>query len=603
MTDSTLGAELNEKMSEDVENDDDGDILSNEFGIADAGDVATKEVENADNGDKVTNTVKNDDEATNAVENAHEIDKVSKEVDNHDGVTVNKATDEELPATELMPQVDSMEGEELDYEAEVEREEEIIDTNQNQVPGTEATLEKSNGEEVHDGDGDKAPVTDDSGRWYKMVEEEEDAQKHGSDCTETVKDTAKTRYTNTVRSPSPPGPECVACQPCNLVFSNSKWLEKHTLAGDHNHVVKGYKPRGGKYLCLLCWLGFEQCDMLTHHIKLSEHITRCERKGVHDLLIRPGMPQPSWVEKLLTKPSSITSSTSRSKSKSHHQSLPVSNTWSNASNKHNNVSNKPNSTPSKSSKSPRTTSSVRVVRLSDYYEVSSVGHCDLGSGARPRTLHATNGMHEAGKRTKDGEANTPDQPSAKKVKSECTVTEESRVEGVATEEAQPVGNHNNPDISPLRKEKSDNAIGSCTGSEKAIVEVKDKINSKGQTEGNDSDRINSNNGLETSDIGMMTSSLPLNSKIPESDMKSLITTCDNKGDPTACDMESGVTESADKCDITACDTESEITASDKKGDEDIVQCEEVTRNEDSQVVDPVKQDDAINQAMEDIENS
>merc|ERR1712059_4157 len=156
-------------------------------------------------------------------------------------------------------------------------------------------------------------------------------------------------------------------------------------------------------------------------------------------------------------------------------------------------------------------------------------------------------------------------PSAKKVKSECNVTEESRVEGVATEEAQPVGNHNNPDISPLRKEKSDNAIGSCTRSEKAIVDVKHKINSKCETEGNDSDRNNSNNGLDTSDIGKMTSSLPLNSEIPESDIKSHITTCE------------------------------------KKGDEDIVQCEEVTRNEDSQVVDPVKQDDGINSAMEDIE--
>merc|ERR1712059_69355 len=96
---------------------------------------------------------------------------------------------------------------------------------------------------------------------------------------------------------------------------------------------------------------------------------------------------------------------------------------------------------------------------------------------------------------------------------------------------------------------------------------------------------NSNNGLDTSDIGKMTSSLPLNSEIPESDIESHITTCEKKGDPTACDMESG------------------ITASDKKGDEDIVQCEEVTRNEDSQVVDPVKQDDGINPAMEDIENS
>merc|ERR1712059_237067 len=133
----------------------------------------------------------------------------------------------------------------------------------------------------------------------------------------------------------------------------------------------------------------------------------------------------------------------------------------------------------------------------------------------------------------------------------------------------------------------------------AIVDVKHKVNSKGETEGNDSDRNNSNNGLDTSDIGKMTSSLPLNSEIPESH----ITTCEKKGDPTACDMESGVTASADKCDITACDTESEITASDKKGDEDIVQCEEVTRNEDSQVVDPVKQDDGINPAMEDIENS
>ena len=28
------------------------------------------------------------------------------------------------------------------------------------------------------------------------------------------------------------------CKPCNLVFENTKWLERHNESGDHTHVIK-----------------------------------------------------------------------------------------------------------------------------------------------------------------------------------------------------------------------------------------------------------------------------------------------------------------------------------------------------------------------------
>ena len=72
------------------------------------------------------------------------------------------------------------------------------------------------------------------------------------------------------------------CKPCNLVFENEKWLDKHNDSGDHTHVIKvsnfqwnfsgivciqGFNPGGGKYYCFLCWLGFEHSEMMLHHIK------------------------------------------------------------------------------------------------------------------------------------------------------------------------------------------------------------------------------------------------------------------------------------------------------------------------------------------------
>jgi len=118
------------------------------------------------------------------------------------------------------------------------------------------------------------------------------------------------------------------CKPCNLVFENHRWLDTHVKSGDHNHVVKGFKPSSGRYFCYLCWLGFQYTDMLAQHLTKSDHKARARRKGVYGPLLKP--------EEL------------------------------------------------KSRGGDRSRSPVRV-RLSDYYEVDSVGECDT-RGARPRRL-------------------------------------------------------------------------------------------------------------------------------------------------------------------------------------------------------------------------
>merc|ERR1712192_156636 len=120
----------------------------------------------------------------------------------------------------------------------------------------------------------------------------------------------------------------MVCKPCNLVFENHRWLDTHVKSGDHNHVVKGFKPSSGRYFCYLCWLGFQYTDMLAQHYTKSDHKARARRKGVYGPLKKPGEARARGGDR---------------------------------------------------SRSP-----VRV-RLSDYYEVDSVGECDT-RGARPRRL-------------------------------------------------------------------------------------------------------------------------------------------------------------------------------------------------------------------------
>jgi len=120
----------------------------------------------------------------------------------------------------------------------------------------------------------------------------------------------------------------MVCKPCNLVFENNRWLDTHVKSGDHNHVVKGFKPSSGRYYCYLCWLGFQYIDMLAQHYTKSDHKARARRKGVYGPLLKPGEGRARGGDR---------------------------------------------------SRSP-----VRV-RLSDYYEVDSVGECDT-RGTRPRRL-------------------------------------------------------------------------------------------------------------------------------------------------------------------------------------------------------------------------
>jgi len=175
------------------------------------------------------------------------------------------------------------------------------------------------------------------------------------------------------------------CKPCNLVFENSRWLEKHNESGDHTHVIKGFNPGGGKYYCYLCWLGFEHSEMLLHHIKRSEHITRARRRGVSDVSIKPVSSKASHSSSQTYKHSERVPHRSCSQSKKPssqtHKSVSQSHKSSTLSHRHT------------SSSSHRSRSPLRI-RLSDYYEVSSVGHCDT-SGVRLKSL--ANGIHKSSK--------------------------------------------------------------------------------------------------------------------------------------------------------------------------------------------------------------
>jgi len=187
-----------------------------------------------------------------------------------------------------------------------------------------------------------------------------------------------------------------ACKPCNLLFENKKWMDKHNDSGDHTHVIKGFNPGGGKYYCYLCWLGFEHSEMLLHHIKRSEHITRARRRGVCDLYLKPA-------HKTYEK---TNANHRKSGERINHKSTTHSRTNSHISHK--------SSSKSSSGTSHRSRSPLRI-RLSDYYEVSSVGHCDM-SGVRLKTIH--NGALQQSKGKQGEEGSKKDESSSKTVEKE-----------------------------------------------------------------------------------------------------------------------------------------------------------------------------------------
>jgi len=220
--------------------------------------------------------------------------------------------------------------EELDYEASDNLEEESMEqqsensisingVNESEEPEKEVNDETEN-EVAVAGEGDNA-VKASAG----SEENQADGQ-HGID-TRGRKSDEKGRSGN---GGSKSSERCTnsVCKPCNLVFENHRWLDTHVKSGDHNHVVKGFKPSSGRYFCYLCWLGFQYIDMLAQHYTKSDHKARARRKGVYGPLLKPGE--------------------------------------------------------ARSRAGDRSRSPVRV-RLSDYYEVDSVGECDT-RGTRPRRL-------------------------------------------------------------------------------------------------------------------------------------------------------------------------------------------------------------------------
>lgn len=80
----------------------------------------------------------------------------------------------------------------------------------------------------------------------------------------------------------------LVCKPCNLVFESDKWCSRHKESGDHLHVVKGGVPGRGRYHCFLCWMSFQHSEGLVHHIGRSDHLKRSKRKGVKSIWMKPG---------------------------------------------------------------------------------------------------------------------------------------------------------------------------------------------------------------------------------------------------------------------------------------------------------------------------
>lgn len=254
------------------------------------------------------------------------------------------------------------------------------------------------------------------------------------------------------------------CKPCNLVFENKKWLDKHNDSGDHTHVIKGFNPGGGKYYCFLCWLGFEHSEMMLHHIKRSEHITRARRRGVSDVYQKPS---PKSNEKPSSQPA-------KSGERASHRSGSQSQKPSSQPHRPSSQSHKPGSLSQRpsSGSSHRSRSPLRI-RLSDYYEVSSVGHCDT-SGVRLKSL--ANGVHKSSRvsnSSEDKSGHKKNQTGSKHVdKVENTVVSESTSETLA-EVANPVNGSADPEeMSGSKDENHD--LNSVVGTEPPDIDKSDQ---------------------------------------------------------------------------------------------------------------------------------
>lgn len=246
--------------------------------------------------------------------------------------------------TEKIDPGDTMD--ELDYEANDTAEEEVIadQTAMNEVTkdatdsakNTDATeemssAEKENKEEVVKGNSAKVSTGN------SASQEKEEKRINNNGCSRN----RGGRKDGEVKTDQKKAEKRRAiCKPCNLVFDNFRWLDTHVKSGDHSHVVKGFKPSSGRYFCYLCWLGFGHPEMLLHHLKKPDHLTRARRKGVYGCLCLPGQ------------------GSSRSRSRS-------------------------------SRRADRSRSPVRI-RLGDYYELSSVGECET-RGAKPRKIETSKG--------------------------------------------------------------------------------------------------------------------------------------------------------------------------------------------------------------------
>jgi len=287
----------------------------------------------------------------------------------------------DMCVSEVSISMDVAIGEELDYEANdnIEHEEdgaEMVETNQHERIVKEVS--------TSDGD-ERVNITDCTERTNDIIKNNSDSKDFKSfrdskakiDETgdhQKKKDEKKETDSKDKKQTSNSSSSRAVCKPCNLVFENKKWQDKHNESGDHTHVIKGFNPGGGKYYCYLCWLGFEHSEMMLHHVKRSEHITRARRRGVCDLYLKP-TPKSS------EKPSSHPATTKSGRDRVHHRS---------GSHKTGSHLHKP---------SHRSRSPLRI-RLSDYYEVSSVGHCDT-RGIRLRLLSSNGVLKIRGKEEED----------------------------------------------------------------------------------------------------------------------------------------------------------------------------------------------------------
>jgi len=211
----------------------------------------------------------------------------------------------------------------------------------------------------------------------------------------------------------------MVCKPCNLVFENHRWLDTHVKSGDHNHVVKGFKPSSGRYFCYLCWLGFQYIDMLSQHYTKSDHKARARRKGVYGPLKKPGEARARGGDR---------------------------------------------------SRSP-----VRV-RLSDYYEVDSVGECDT-RGARPRRLeNRGKSSSKPQERKNDKDSEDTSEKASKELAEKVANNHHMEVEAEQEEKScdsslsQNEGNNNESDVN-----------GGC--GDQPITELNDLNEENGQEEG------------------------------------------------------------------------------------------------------------------------